>query len=86
MVLQVPCISALFSAVPVEQGVMQGIAGAIDRFGQAFGPIVGGIMLKALGEAMLMRCTARHSPSNRAGLAACTAARCGLQPAWALSL
>ena len=33
---------------------MQGIAGAIDRFGQAFGPVVGGSMLHLLGEASLM--------------------------------
>ena len=36
---------------------MQGIAGAIDRFGQAFGPIVGGAALHMLGEAALMRYT-----------------------------
>ena len=36
---------------------MQGIAGAIDRFGQAFGPIVGGSLLHMLGEAALMRLT-----------------------------
>ena len=55
--LAVPCLSALFAEVPVEQGVMQGIAGAIDRFGQAFGPIVGGSLLAMLGEAQLMRWT-----------------------------
>ena len=33
---------------------MQGIAGAIDRFGQAFGPVVGGAALHILGEAALM--------------------------------
>ena len=53
--LAVPCLSALFAQVPVEQGIMQGIAGAIDRFGQAFGPIVGGSLLALLGEAGLMR-------------------------------
>lgn len=36
---------------------MQGIAGAIDRFGQAFGPLVGGAALHFLGEAGLMRWT-----------------------------
>ena len=55
--LAVPCITFLFSNVPVEQGIMQGIAGAIDRFGQAFGPIVGGSLLHMLGEAALMRLT-----------------------------
>ena len=53
--LAVPCLTTLFSHVPVEQGIMQGIAGAIDRFGQAFGPIVGGSLLALLGEAGLMR-------------------------------
>ena len=52
--LCVPCLTTLFSHVPVEQGIMQGIAGAIDRFGQAFGPVVGGSMLHLLGEASLM--------------------------------
>ena len=55
--LCVPCITTLFSHVPVEQGLMQGIAGAIDRFGQAFGPVVGGSLLHLLGEASLMRWT-----------------------------
>jgi len=55
--LAVPCLTTLFSNVPVEQGIMQGIAGAIDRFGQAFGPIVGGSLLHFLGEAALMRWT-----------------------------
>jgi len=55
--LAVPCLSTLFSHVPVEQGIMQGIAGAIDRFGQAFGPVVGGAALHMLGEAGLMRVT-----------------------------
>ena len=55
--LAVPCLTTLFSHVPVEQGIMQGIAGAIDRFGQAFGPIVGGALLQILGEAWLMRWT-----------------------------
>ena len=55
--LAVPCLSALFAQVPVEQGIMQGIAGAIDRFGQAFGPIAGGAMLAVLGESGLMRVT-----------------------------
>ena len=55
--LTVPCLTTLFSHVPVEQGVMQGIAGAIDRFGQAFGPVVGGSLLHLLGEAALMRWT-----------------------------
>ncbi len=55
--LTVPCLSALFAAVPVEQGVMQGFAGAIDRFGQAFGPIMGGMLLEVLGEAELMAIT-----------------------------
>jgi len=55
--LAVPCLSALFAQVPVEQGIMQGIAGAIDRFGQAFGPVVGGSLLAMLGEAALMRFT-----------------------------
>ena len=55
--LAVPCLTTLFSHVPVEQGIMQGIAGAIDRFGQAFGPVVGGVLLKVLGEAGLMRWT-----------------------------
>lgn len=53
--LAVPCLSALFAQVPIEQGIMQGIAGAIDRFGQAFGPIAGGAMLAVLGESGLMR-------------------------------
>ena len=35
----------------------QGIAGAIDRFGQAFGPVIGGSMIDILGEAALMRST-----------------------------
>ena len=52
--LTVPCLSTLFSHVPVEQGIMQGLAGAIDRFGQAFGPVVGGSLLHLLGEAALM--------------------------------
>jgi hypothetical protein len=51
--LTVPCLTTLFSHVPVEQGVMQGIAGAIDRFGQAFGPLVGGALMGMLGEAAL---------------------------------
>ena len=55
--LTVPCLSTLFSNVPVEQGIMQGIAGAIDRFGQAFGPIVGGVLLSLVGEVALMRWT-----------------------------
>ena len=55
--LAVPCLTFLFSNVPVEQGIMQGIAGAIDRFGQAFGPVVGGSLLAMLGEARLMRVT-----------------------------
>ena len=55
--LAVPCLSALFAGVPVEQGIMQGIAGAIDRFGQAVGPIVGGAVLESIGEANLMRAT-----------------------------
>jgi len=55
--LAVPCLSALFAQVPVEQGIMQGLAGAIDRFGQAFGPVVGGSLLALLGEAALMRVT-----------------------------
>ncbi|KAL1500071.1 hypothetical protein AB1Y20_012746 [Prymnesium parvum] len=55
--LAVPSLSTLFSLVPVEQGIMQGIAGAIDRFGQAFGPLVGGAALHLLGEAGLMRYT-----------------------------
>ena len=55
--LAVPCITTLFSHVPVEQGVMQGIAGAIDRFGQAFGPVVGGSLLHLLGGANLLRGT-----------------------------
>ena len=55
--LAVPCLSALFSHVPVEQGIMQGMAGAIDRFGQAVGPIVGGSLLVFLGEAKLMAAT-----------------------------
>lgn len=55
--LAVPCLSALFANVPVEQGIMQGFAGAIDRFGQAFGPILGGSLLAMLGEDGLMRWT-----------------------------
>lgn len=55
--LAVPCLSALFSDVPVEQGVMQGFAGAIDRFGQAFGPLLGSSLLHVLGEQGLMRFT-----------------------------
>lgn len=35
--LAVPSLSALFSHVPMQQGVMQGIAGSADRFGQAVG-------------------------------------------------
>ena len=35
--LAVPCLSTLFSHVPVQQGVMQGIAGSIDRFGALLG-------------------------------------------------
>ena len=85
-----PCLSTLFSNVPVEQGVMQvtrrhrhqpppppppppphhlrhlhftsaslpvmqGIAGSIDRFGQALGPIAGGYLLDKVGEAALLR-------------------------------
>jgi len=55
--LAVPCLTTLFANVPVEQGIMQGIAGFIDRFGQAFGPIVGGLIYKQLGAANLMMCT-----------------------------
>lgn len=55
--LAVPCIASLFAAVPIQQGVMQGIGGAIDRFGQAIGPMAGGSMLHYLGEARLMRGT-----------------------------
>lgn len=35
--LCVPSLSALFSHVPMQQGVMQGIAGSADRLGQAIG-------------------------------------------------
>jgi hypothetical protein len=35
--------------------VMQGIAGSIDRFGQALGPIAGGYLLDKVGEAALLR-------------------------------
>jgi len=52
--LAVPCISTLFSHVPVEQGVMQGLAGSIDRFGQVFGPVVGGWLLEEAGMETLM--------------------------------
>lgn len=55
--LAVPCLTTLFANVPVQQGVMQGIAGFIDRFGQAFGPILGGLIYKQLGAAYLMFCT-----------------------------
>ena len=33
--------------MPVEQGVMQGLAGSIDRLGQAAGPILGGYLAHA---------------------------------------
>jgi len=52
--LAVPCISTLFAEVPVEQGVMQGVAGSIDRFGQVFGPVVGGLLLDFTGLYALM--------------------------------
>jgi len=55
--LAVPCLTTLFANVPVEQGIMQGIAGFIDRFGQAFGPILGGLIYRQLGAATLMLCT-----------------------------
>ena len=55
--LAVPCLTTLFANVPVEQGIMQGIAGFIDRFGQAFGPVLGGLIYKQLGAANLMLCT-----------------------------
>ena len=37
---------------------MQGIAGSIDRFGQALGPIAGGYLLDKVGEAALLRSAA----------------------------
>lgn len=55
--LAVPCLSTLFSHVPVQQGVMQGIAGSIDRFGQALGPVLGGAMLTLLGNSGLLAAT-----------------------------
>jgi len=55
--LAIPCLSALFSHVAVEQGIMQGIAGSIDRFGQSFGPILGGWLLDLVGQAWLMLST-----------------------------
>jgi len=55
--LAVPCLSTLFSNVPMEQGIMQGIAGSIDRFGQSFGPILGGWLLDIVGQGWLMLCT-----------------------------
>mmetsp|Transcript_6515 Transcript_6515/g.16086 ORF Transcript_6515/g.16086 Transcript_6515/m.16086 type:complete len:538 (+) Transcript_6515:78-1691(+) len=55
--LAVPCLSTLFSNVPMEQGIMQGIAGSIDRFGQSFGPILGGWLLDLVGQGWLMLCT-----------------------------
>jgi hypothetical protein len=55
--LAVPSLSALFSHVPMQQGVMQGIAGSADRFGQAIGPLAGMQLLGALGERGLMRWT-----------------------------
>jgi DHA1 family tetracycline resistance protein-like MFS transporter len=55
--LAVPCLSTLFSHVPIEQGIMQGIAGSIDRFGQSFGPILGGWLLDLVGQGWLMLCT-----------------------------
>jgi MFS family permease len=55
--LAVPCLTTLFANVPVEQGIMQGIAGFVDRFGQAFGPILGGLIYRQLGAANLMLCT-----------------------------
>ena len=35
----------------------QGIAGSIDRFGQALGPVLGGYLLGALGQVWLLRAT-----------------------------
>ena len=55
--LAIPCLTALFSHVPVEQGIMQGIAGSIDRFGQSFGPVLGGWLLDIVGQAWLMLST-----------------------------
>mmetsp|Transcript_18073 Transcript_18073/g.48609 ORF Transcript_18073/g.48609 Transcript_18073/m.48609 type:complete len:669 (+) Transcript_18073:174-2180(+) len=55
--LAVPSLSALFSHVPMQQGVMQGIAGSADRFGQAIGPIAGIKLLGVVGERGLMNLT-----------------------------
>ncbi|KAG8464981.1 hypothetical protein KFE25_012344 [Diacronema lutheri] len=55
--LAVPSLSALFSHVPMQQGVMQGIAGSADRFGQAVGPIAGMQLLNVVGERGLMNYT-----------------------------
>jgi len=40
---------SVFSLLFFPQGVMQGIAGSIDRFGQVFGPVVGGLLLDYTG-------------------------------------
>ena len=69
--LSVPCLSTLFSNVPMEQGIMQGIAGSIDRFGQSFGPILGGWLLDLVGQGWLMLCT---------GTAACSKCLLGSTP------
>merc|ERR1719326_2642241 len=39
--LTIPNLSALYSYVPLPQGTIQGVAGALDRLGQSCGPLLG---------------------------------------------
>lgn len=55
--LTVPNLSALFSHVPLPQGAIQGVAGAIDRLGQAFGPLIGLQAVGTLSEGTVLWCT-----------------------------
>lgn len=43
--LNVPCMSTLFSKIEIDQGLLQGVAGSIDRIGQALGPLISGLLL-----------------------------------------
>jgi hypothetical protein len=49
-----PDTLSILPPLSTPQGVMQGIAGSIDRFGQVFGPVVGGLLLDYTGLPVLM--------------------------------
>ena len=52
--LSLPTFSAMFSDYPISKGRLMGFAGMVDRLGQTFGSICGGVLVEAFGNVTII--------------------------------